>query len=155
MTTYTVVLPDQVKPFTDLMTVALVVWREASGEATIAKQAVAWVIRNRVLRPGWWGKDWCGVVTKQSQFTSMVPPAQLADANLRRWPLPEDKSWADAVQVAFDVIVGNVADPTGGATYYHSYPLDSPKLPPWAKTYTHMADVGAFHFYKETHNNGE
>jgi spore germination cell wall hydrolase CwlJ-like protein len=148
MKDYTIVLPAQVKPFTDLMMVALTVWREASGEATIAKQAVAWAIRNRVDRPGWWGKDWVDVVTHPSQFTSMVPPAQLADANLRRWPRPEDPSWSDALHAAFDVICSNVPDPTGGATFYHSYPIDSPKVPLWAKTYKHVADVGAFHFYK-------
>lgn len=136
-----------VKPFTDLMLLALCVWREASGEPVEAKQAIAWSIKNRVLHPSWYGKDWADVVTKPVQYTSMVPPKGMLDPNLLRYPQPADPSWADTLKVASDVMDGVIPDPTGGATFYFDKSMDA-KPPAWAKLYTHTADIGTIHFYK-------
>lgn len=147
MDNYTLVIPAQAGAFTNMMMFALTIWREASSEALEAKQAVAWAIRNRVNRPGWWGKNLYEVVTKPSQFSSMVPPDHVNDPNLRRYPDPNDPSWIMSLKVAFDVWLGNVTTPIGDAEFYYDKSLDQ-SPPPWAAQYTHVADIGRFHFYK-------
>ena len=51
------------------------------------------------------------------------------------------------MQAVFDVMAGNVPDPTGGATFYYDRSLDH-HPPKWAAIYVHTADSGRFHFYK-------
>ena len=38
----------------DLDIMALTVWAEARGEPVDGQRAVAWVLRNRAAKPGWW-----------------------------------------------------------------------------------------------------
>jgi N-acetylmuramoyl-L-alanine amidase len=145
MNTYTVVLPAQVKAFTDVFMLALCIYREARGESQDAKQAVGWAVRNRVEHPSWYGKDWFSVITKPFQFSSF----NRGEVNSIVFGAPEDVAWAQCVQAAFDVIVSNVPDATGGATFYYDRSLDKKNDPPkWAALYVHTADVGNFHFFK-------
>lgn len=147
MQDFTLSMPHHATAFTNIMTTALTLWREASNQDLLAKQAVMWVIRNRVDHPSWYGSTWHEVCTKKCQFTSMNPPDKLVEPNLRRWPSPDDASWKECLKVVFDVMVSNVPDPTGGATFYYDKTMDD-NPPPWAKTYAHTVDVGAFHFFK-------
>lgn len=139
---YTIVLPHSVKPFTDVFMVALCIYREARGEDMAAKIAVGCVIRNRVLHPSWYGKDWCEVITKKWQFSSF----NLGEPNSIVFGGPYDTAWRDSIDASVRVMQGE-ADPTGGATFYFDRSLDS-KPPKWAAQYAHTADIGAFHFYK-------
>ena len=50
---------------------ALVIWREAQGETVQTKRVMAWSVRNRALRPSWWGSGWAEVITKKDQYSSM------------------------------------------------------------------------------------
>jgi len=54
---------------TAIETVAMTLYGEARGQSLLDRLAVGAVIRERVLRPGWWGKDWQGVCTAPWQFT--------------------------------------------------------------------------------------
>ena len=36
----------------------LVIWREARNQSYEAMLAVAWVVKNRVASPKWWGSDY-------------------------------------------------------------------------------------------------
>ena len=131
----------------DCALLALVLWREARGEPVEAKRAVAWVIRNRVLRPSWWGKTWSEVITKRWQFTSMTGRG---DANLLKWPDERDTAWQACLEVAAAVQVGQGTDPTQGATHYFDRSLDATP-PAWAgdAAMQHVMDIGAFHFYRQ------
>jgi len=146
MKNYTLVIPDQVGPFTDIAMLALLLFREARGESYEAKVAVGCTVRNRTLHPSWYGKTYFEIITKKAQFTSIHPPDGIFDPNLVVYPDPHDSTWKDCVLVAFDVIVGNVADPTGGALFYFDKSADK-NPPPWATSYVHSADIGNFHFY--------
>ena len=50
-------------------TVARTIAGEARGCGILDMIAVGAVIRERVLRPGWWGSDWISVCRKPSQFS--------------------------------------------------------------------------------------
>jgi hypothetical protein len=59
-------------PSTDLAvidTFARTIWGEARGEGCLGMEAVAYVIRNRVRNPRWWGKDYSSVCLAHSQFS--------------------------------------------------------------------------------------
>lgn len=127
----------------DKALLALVLWREARGEALETKRLVAWSIKNRVSHPSWWGVDWGSVITKRWQYSSMTAPG---DPNLIRWPLQTDTSWQACMQIAGEVFEGTT-DLASGATHYFDKSLDS-NQPEWAKDMTHVTDSGGMRFYK-------
>ncbi|MDY1047193.1 cell wall hydrolase [Pseudomonas coleopterorum] len=128
--------------------VARTLWGEARGEGIRGQIAVAWVIRNRVqdAQPrSWWGEGYIGVCRKPWQFSCWnlrdpnypfvsgarpIPPAQLAQA----------------LAVAEQVVAGQVADPTSGATHYHATHLSPP--PAWTKGATRTVVLGGHAFFK-------
>jgi len=130
----------------DRILLALCIWREARGESVTAKVGVGWTVRNRALRPSWWGRDWAGVITKKWQFTSMTGAG---DPNLIVWPDRTDSTWLASLDAAYTVYAGTVDDPTGGATHYFDKSLDR-NPPSWATAPNmhHTKDIGAFHFYR-------
>src|SRR5438132_13078177 len=129
----------------ELILLSLTIWREARGESTEAKTGMAWVIRNRVMNPGWWGTSWETVITKRWQFTSMTGDS---DPNLNKWPSPQDTSWTACLAIADDVYNGRGIDPTAGSSHYFDRSLDL-HPPAWATdgSLTHVTDLGAFRFY--------
>jgi len=54
---------------TAIETVAMTLYGEARGTGLMDRLGVLAVIRERVLRPGWWGRDWQSVVQAPWQFT--------------------------------------------------------------------------------------
>lgn len=138
-------MPDQWQTAYEKVLLALVIWREARSEPAASKYAVAWTVRNRVESPRWWGNGWIGVITKFAQFSSMTIKG---DPNTVRWPKPGDQTWLDCQTVAQEVYEGSHPDPIEGGTYYFDKTLDHDP-PAWAADMKHVADIGAFHFYKE------
>ena len=59
---------------TELVMLALAVYREARGEIPTAQIGVAWCIRNRVENPKWWGKDYLNCLFKKWQISSLTDP---------------------------------------------------------------------------------
>lgn len=90
----------------NVVVVARTLIGEARGQGLLDMLAVASVIRERVLRPGWWGTDWVSVCKKPWQFTCWM------DHNLEVM-LEADKRtpeiWHRAVAVA-DWAVNHMTD---------------------------------------------
>lgn len=129
----------------ELMLLSLCVWREARNQDYLGKIAVAWSIRNRVLKPGktWWGDDWEEVILKPYQFSSFNPN----DPNANKLPgdPTQDKSWDASLQAATLAYMATGNDPTDGATHYYN-----PKVvaePAWAKTGKFVKTIGDHRFY--------
>jgi N-acetylmuramoyl-L-alanine amidase len=122
---------------------ALCVWREARGEAIEGKVAVACSIRNRVLQPRWWGRDYVGVILCRLQYSSFNP----SDPNVGKFPAVSDPSWQDCLMTAIAVYGGTQADTSGDADSYFDRSLDD-NPPKWAASATHTCDIGKLHFYK-------
>jgi len=140
-------VPDDFKHWPLMMLYTAVIWGEARGESNKAKIAVAWVIRNRFIRNGWFGDSLRAVLTKKYQFSCLNPN----DVNSQkvRNPLYWDdfKVWAECYEIAEKVHNGEIKDPTGGATHYFDKSLkDNP--PYWAKKLTFTKKIGSFYFYK-------
>ena len=127
----------------------LCVWREARGEGPDAMLGVAWSIRNRVLRPGWWGHSWMSVILMPLQYSSF----NHNDPNATKWPSEESPTFTDCLIAANKVYTFDlqqaplVPDPTGGATHYFDASLDH-NPPTWAKEMTKTCEIGRLRFYK-------
>ena len=124
---------------------ALCIWREARGELYDAKTGVAWTIKNRVAKPGWWGHSWVSVILQPWQFSSF----NHNDPNSGKFPTEADPSWQDSLDVAYKVFNDAIPDPTGGATSYFDKSMDSDP-PKWSSDGSNVktVDLGALHFYK-------
>ena len=123
--------------------VARTVWGEARGEGPAGWAAVAWVIRNRAARPGWWGRDLRSVCLCPRQFSCW----NVEDANRAQMTaLPDEDPTLSAIRTTVaGVLTGTIPDPSSGATHYHSRAV----APVWAARLAATATIGGHEFYKE------
>lgn len=97
---------------------AKTIWGEARGEGARGMQAVANVIMNRVNRGDWYGASIKDVVLKPYQFScwnATDPNRAKIDALTEA-----DLAASGALNIARQVISGQLPDITGGATEYHN-----------------------------------
>ena len=127
---------------TDIATLARTLYGEARGEAWAGKVAVAWVIRNRAERGGWWGGTIDGVCRKPWQFSCW----NANDPNRAKLQAvtPESPAFADCLAAAAAVLGGLVKDPTRGACHYHAPGV----RPAWAAGKDPVATIGRHRFYR-------
>lgn len=129
--------------FTRTFYLAFVAWREARS-AKLPDQArlgVMFVIRDRALHAGWWGKTEDEVATKRLQFSSLTDPN---DKQLTTWPLSSDPSWFNCVRLACAVMADAVDNPVSGADSYYD---ESIPAPAWAKPERFVKQIGTLKFY--------
>jgi N-acetylmuramoyl-L-alanine amidase len=135
--------PNQAIEFGLLVTL---IGRESRGQTYNAKLGVAWSVRNRVIRPAWWGTGWMSVLTKKAQYTSMEPPSG-KDPNLTVYPDLVSPAWQECIQVAEVAYWGDGTDPTMGADHYFDKSLDD-NPPNWATALVHTCDIDALRFFR-------
>jgi len=114
---------------------SLNIYHEARGERVEGQIAVAQVTINR-QEDKRWPDSICGVVYQDKQFswTHMIEDHS-----------PKDfKAWNKAQVIARDVMIGNVEDPTQGATHYHANWVN----PAWADSYRLTKVIGVHLFYE-------
>lgn len=131
----------QLKPAADVTFMALVMWREARGESTLAKLAVGHCIKNRVEHTKWWGESVMAVCFKKWQFSSMTDPN---DVQLVTWPEEDDETWQECMRLAYGIHKNMYDHPAPGADSYFD---DSIAPPYWADEKKFVAQIGAFRFY--------
>lgn len=127
---------------------ARTLWGEARGEGPEGMGAVASVVLNRVAVAAahggryWWGGDVIAVCLKPWQFSCW----NRADPNYARLQALDaaDLHFATALRVARRALAGVLADPTGGATHYHTRAIS----PAWARGAQPTAAIGAHVFYR-------
>lgn len=132
----------------ELVTLIYLIGREGRGTIGVPpKLGIAWSVRNRVERPGWWGHGWMGVMTKYEQYTSMNPPLNRDDPNLRVYPDLSSNAWRECIEAAEAAYNGTETDPVQGATHYFDQSLDADP-PFWAAKMTHVCDIDSLRFYR-------
>ncbi len=129
-----------------LVLLALCVWREAGGEPHEAQVAVGCSVINRVRRPAWWGRTILEVLFRKWQYSSLTAPG---DPNLVRWPFESDPSWMACLEVADGVIAGRLQSVTPHADSYHDTSIAPPA---WATPETFVGQVGHLRFYNLDHD---
>ena len=137
--------PNAFDEWPPLLLLTGLVWGEARGEPWEAKLGVAWVVRNRVQRGGWFGDGWIAVMTKRFQFSCFLandPNSRKIRNPLKHEPL---SVWNECHQAALRAYRGMGQDPTGGATYFIGTSIIPP---PWTKKLTLTRTIGHFLFYR-------
>lgn len=124
----------------DIVFLALVIWREARGESQDAQIAVAHTILNRVRRPSWWGRSVMEVLFKKWQYSSMTDPK---DPQLTTWP-KDDTVWRQCLFVAQEAMEGRFSNPVPGADSYHDISIAAPK---WATDEMFVRQIGKLRFF--------
>jgi len=119
----------------------LLLWRECRGESRAGKEAVAHSVMNRIKSPTW-GNTVQHVAFQRLQYSSLT---HTQDPQLTVWPLPDDPSWRECLEIADGVINGTIANPIDGADSYYA---DSIKAPNWATSQNYVGKVGRHSFHK-------
>src|SRR5574343_1617704 len=91
----------------DIVFLAVTIWREARGASDECRSGVGYSILNRVHRPSWWGSDIMSVVFKKWQYSSLTDPK---DRQLTTWPASKDLSWWQCMEIADKVLAGMVVN---------------------------------------------
>ncbi|SRR6266513_1401654 len=122
---------------------ALCCWREARGEPLEGKLAQCWSVKNRVQKPGWWGRDWHSVILKPFQYSAF----NANDPNATKWPV-EGPDWEQCQHVAETVMNEEIPDPTDGATHYFDTSISFPKSWGNEAEWVNTLNVGRLRFWK-------
>lgn len=120
---------------------ALNIYHEARGEPEEGQRAVAAVTLNRVTSPAF-PNSVCKVVKQGSRKRNQCQFSWWCD---RRSEEPrEAAAWTRALALSRQALDGEVADPTGGALYYHATRVK----PRWAKAFERTGKIGRHIFYR-------
>ena len=117
---------------------ARAIYGEASDQGDEGMEAVGHVILNRVKGKDWYGNTITDVILKDKQFTVFNDPE--SDNYIRMMSATEDDEvYQQALQIAENLMLGNIDDNTGGATHYYNpdkvLDKDGNKVPPsWANS---------------------
>jgi len=133
--------------YNNLFLLTAVLYGEARGETLPGKIAVACVIRNRVEHPGWWGKNYKGVILKPKQFSCMSQnDANFDDVAMALGDgLIKEMAWRECRWAAMGAIGNWYGDITNGANHYHTSDVSPP---PWSKGKDPVCVLGKHLFYK-------
>lgn len=133
---------------------SLCLWREARGCSRDEKAAVMWVLLNRSADVAHFPlhNRKATVPSGQRLTTVILDPWQFSsfnanDPNAVKMPIPTGGEWEDFVECCEVVESPGVADPTGGAQYYHSFQKRE-QFPKWADESKLTLRTKHFSFYR-------
>lgn len=144
------------------------IWHEARGTSYEDRLAVAYVTKNRVKSERF-PNNVCSVVfqgkhilnTKTGKMHPIRHKCQFSwycDGKSDKIRLTDEngtlirknyKIWNESWKIAYDVLVGNVKDPTNGATHYLN-PVVLKRLPRWTEVYQKVHQTDGHVFYVQT-----
>ena len=124
-----------------LQCLASAVYYEAASEAIGGQRAVAQVVLNRVAHPSY-PDSVCGVVFQGSERKTGCQFTFTCDGSLARKPMKA--GWDRALMVARQALSGEVYEPVGLATHYHTIWIN----PYWAPSLDTVGTIGAHRFYR-------
>ena len=117
------------------------IYYEAASETVGGQRAVAQVVLNRVAHPSY-PTSVCGVVYQGSERSTGCQFSFTCDGSLGRQP--SQTAWSRARMVARDALAGEVYQPVGLATHYHTIWIH----PYWAPSLDPVGTIGAHRFYR-------
>lgn len=124
-----------------LQCLSMAVYYEAASESYEGQEAVAQVVLNRVAHPAY-PASVCGVVFQGSERKTGCQFTFTCDGSLAR--RPSLQGWARAQSIALAALAGNVFQPVGLATHYHTNYVN----PYWAASLDYVGSIGAHRFYR-------
>lgn len=128
----------------DLEILARTVEGEGEGEPFDGKVAIAWTARNRLNRRSWYGRTIADVCQKPEQYSCWNEGAGGRISRITSVTLDEP-SFRDSMAASAGVLLDMIADPTHGATHYHTKSVS----PNWAKGREPCAVIGNHLFFND------
>jgi len=120
---------------------ALTLYWEAGSEGREGMIAVGWVVLNRRAHPEF-PSTVCEVVRQGGE----QPGCQFSYWCDGRGDAPQDQElWAQAAAVARELLSDRVADPTGGALFFHAASLTAV---PWKRPRERTLQIGNHIYYR-------
>ncbi len=113
------------------------IYHEARNQPIKGQEAVAHVTLNR-LKSGKHGNSICEVVYQPHAFSWTLDKLKI------RGRLKEIEAESLAKEIAFNTLVGNIKDPTDGATHYHA----SYVKPYWSRKLEKKVKISSHIFYE-------
>lgn len=154
-------LPIGDKTNSDLVLLTGLLFTEARGEPDQGILAVAEVVRNRVMRPAWWGRGWREVILKRHQFSGLTPgnPSlhELESMISIGWTEQAKRVWEKCWRPAAFIYHAETYIPrvgvAKGADYYFVKDLIlRGRIPRWVRFAVEsgppLAEIGAHWFYE-------
>ena len=126
----------------EILLAARLIYGEARGTSKEEQIAVAYVVRNRSLKPGWWGRNVREVILARKQFSCF----NAGDPNFARLlTVPvTDAMFLRCAGIAGLALAGAIPDTTDGADHYHSRDVS----PDWARAMRRTHETASFIFYR-------
>jgi hypothetical protein len=118
-------------------------WGEARGHGIGGMRDVGSVVMNRVNHPRWWGSSIISVCLDPWQFSCWNE----GDPNRRKilTVTTQDPQFAQAMEIARDIVANMNPDQTGGADSYFAIGMESPS---WAARARHTVDRYGHSFWR-------
>ncbi len=140
----------------DVWDLARTLWGEARGSTQADRIAVAWVVRNRLARPGWWTRhpddaipdDTIQAVVREPAQFSCWNPGDPNRAGIDALALPAalgDPVLRACLAAAIAVLDGAEPDPTEGSCHYHTPGV----APPWSRGRAPVCRIGGHLFFND------
>lgn len=108
-------------------------------------RAIAWVVKNRALRPKRFGRSIHDVIFAPKQFSG-VGTEEWGKAERGRFTGVEADIYNHMLNISRGVLSGRIADPTGGADHYVNLDLARPL---WADKMEKKVKIGEHTYFKE------
>lgn len=135
--------------YDDYDILARTIYGEARGEDDDGKHAVAWTIRNRMVRDPW-PDSVKGVCLQPMQFSCWNTPEQTGQPWIRTVKF-SDRTLQVCMWAGMGVMLGKVDDPTGGADHYMTlarYREVQDDRSHWVHKLNETCVIGAHVFFK-------
>lgn len=137
-------------------TLARTIIGEARGQSLLDMLGVACVVRERVRRPGWWGRDWESVCKAPLQFSCWNDQdpnrAVILDAENKarmQWPLAVTVAHLAVYRIRDRDVLAlfGVGGVDGLPTHYHDRSIETPRA--WGTDLTEVVPAweSAFRWY--------
>lgn len=135
----------ELENLSDVAIVQCTLYGEARGESLDGMAGVAWVIRNRVEHPGWWGTDYSSVCLRPKQFSCFNHGDPNRDKIIEGYSHSKygDPTWRLCRYISHGVIYNWIPDLVHGANHYCHVNLH----PKWAEEREVLIVVGNHKFY--------
>lgn len=131
--------------------IALAVYHEAGSDyvSDLDKHSVAYTVENR---SGNRNQNHCEVIAKKGQFEHLQQRFKLRQVQQGQYvtafkpdalPELEREAWLHSLDIAREVKLHQIPDPTDGAEYFHQHHVH----PKWSKSFKMTLKTSVFKFY--------
>ena len=133
--------------------IALAVYHEAGSTyiSELDKHSVAYTVENRSENRN---QDHCEIIAERSQFSHLTHRFKLRHTQDGQFNTPfkpealpkqEREAWYHSLDIAREVVLHEVPDPTNGAEYFHQHHVH----PKWSRAFKMTLKTPIFKFYAD------